>query len=143
MATVEKDNSSFETDLESILKLESEVYGVKITTLSYDPAKIRVDVAVHGNGEAQISVFKDRNKAAFGKTIVKENRASMEFDIPDAKLWSADNPELYQAEVKLICDGEECDCVTETFGIRTIEVNPEQGLLINGIQTFLRGGCIQ
>ena len=32
--------------------------------------------------------------------------------------------------------------MTESFGIRTIEVNPEKGLLINGVPTFLRGGCI-
>lgn len=72
----------------------------------------------------------------------KNSRVSLLLEIPEAKLWSAETPELYQAVVTLTQGEKVYDQVTETFGIRTIEANPEKGLLINGVPTFLRGGCI-
>lgn len=85
---------------------------------------------------------KDGETVASGIAETENRKAGIQFTIPDAKLWSAETPELYQAVVTLTQGEKEYDKVTESFGIRTIEVNPEKGLLINGIPTFLRGGCI-
>ena len=73
-------------------------------------------------------------KLKAGDTIVLE--------IPDAKLWNAEHPNLYLAEVTLYSGGKAVDTVTESFGLRVIEIDPARGLLINGEPTFLRGGCI-
>lgn len=81
-------------------------------------------------------------EAGSGKKGTENGKVSLQLTVPDAKLWSAETPELYQAVVTLAQGDEEYDEVTESFGIRTIEVNPEKGLLINGTPTFLRGGCI-
>lgn len=66
----------------------------------------------------------------------------VELEIPDAKLWNAEHPNLYLAEVTLYSGGKAVDTVTESFGLRVIEIDPARGLLINGEPTFLRGGCI-
>lgn len=119
-----------------------ELYGVKVTTLDIHPAKLRVDVAVHGMGQVSVEIHKDEKTVFSGSADVENGIAKITLTIPDAKLWSAETPELYQAVVTLTQNEKICDKVIETFGIRTIEVNPENGLLINGKPTFLRGGCI-
>ena len=67
--------------------------------------------------------------------------ASVEFSIENARLWSAETPNLYQCRVTLMENGEVVDEVTEKFGIRMLEWS-NQGLFINGQATLLRGGCI-
>lgn len=68
-----------------------------------------------------------------------------EYELPsisleDAKLWSPDTPYLYTAEVTLYDnEGNIADQIRESFGIRTIEMNPEKGLLVNGKKVLLKG----
>ena len=68
-----------------------------------------------------------------------------EYELPsisleDAKLWSPDSPYLYTAEVTLYDnEGNIVDQIREPFGIRTIEMNPEKGLLVNGKKVLLKG----
>lgn len=119
-----------------------ELYGVKITTLSIHPARIRVDLKLHGDGEIQVDIFHRGEKAAGTAARIEGKAMSLELEISDAKLWSAKTPELYEAVVTIQKDGKICDCVTENFGIRVIAVDSEKGLLINDEPEFLRGGCI-
>ena len=68
-----------------------------------------------------------------------------EYELPsifleNAKLWSPDSPYLYTAEVTLYDnEGNIVDQIREPFGIRTIEMNPEKGLLVNGKKVLLKG----
>lgn len=68
-----------------------------------------------------------------------------EYELPsisleDAKLWSPDSPYLYTAGVTLYDnEGNIADQIRESFGIRTIEMNPEKGLLVNGKKVLLKG----
>ena len=137
-----------------------EPYGVKVTTQGIHPAKIRVEVCVRGTGQVSVEILRKGECVVRGRARVESSRAEaeagtavLELTVPDARLWSAETPELYQARVTLdgAGTGEEgssdlagriYDQVTETFGIRTISTDPEKGLLINGVATFLRGGCI-
>ena len=68
-----------------------------------------------------------------------------EYELPsisleNAKLWTPDTPYLYTAEVTLYDnEGNIADQIREPFGIRTIEINPEKGLLVNGKKMLLKG----
>lgn len=68
-----------------------------------------------------------------------------EYELPsisleDAKLWSPDSPYLYTAEVTLYDnEGNIADQIREPFGIRTIEIVPQKGLLVNGKKVLLKG----
>ncbi len=55
--------------------------GVKVTTLSCDPARIRVETA-HNGGEVQIEIRRG------GKVVAEANGDQAELEIPDAALWS-------------------------------------------------------
>ena len=60
--------------------------------------------------------------------------------IENVKLWSCDTPYLYTAEVTLYDnEGKVADQIRESFGVRTIEMNPQHGLLVNGKKVLLQG----
>ena len=95
--------------------------SVKISTVSIDPAVIRVEAPVSVKAEV---------------AGVSGEGTSFELTIPDAKLWSDEEPNLYTAKITA---GE--DTTEVTFGIRTITWS-NRGLFINGKETLLRGGCV-
>lgn len=99
--------------------------GVKIKTVSLDPVAIEVTV----NAADSIVTILDDEKVLYSGLPGLIN-------LPNAKLWSADHPNLYKCRV--IC-GE--DVVEENFGIRMIEWSPK-GFLINQEEVLLRGGCV-
>lgn len=68
-----------------------------------------------------------------------------EYELPaitleGAQLWSCDHPYLYTAEVTLYDkEGRVADKTREHFGMRTIELSPQHGLLLNGQKVLLKG----
>ena len=57
-------------------------------------------------------------------------------------LWSPDSPALYSARVTLTEEDGESDAETVTFGIRSLRLDPDHGLRINGETVKLRGACV-
>ena len=94
---------------------------VRISTVSYEPAVVRV-----------------QSPKAVQVEIEEICGAGTDFEltIPDAKLWSEDSPNLYTAKVSNGADSEKI-----RFGIRKVEWS-NKGLFINGRETLLRGGCV-
>ena len=108
--------------------------GVKITTLSIDPAVILVETECTG-GEVSVEILD-------GDTVVARGRGSAaEITVPNAKLWSDEAPHLYTCRVTLSADGETVDEAEEKFGIRTLSWS-NQGFFVNGKEVLLRGGCV-
>ena len=102
--------------------------GVKITTLSINPAVIRVETKANAGVSVEI---------LDGDTVIATGSGAVcEITIPNAKLWSDETPNLYTARVR--CSS---DVVEEKFGIRKISWS-NKGLFINGKETLLRGGCV-
>ncbi|WP_331345142.1 glycoside hydrolase family 2 protein [Cellvibrio sp. UBA7661] len=66
-------------------------------------------------------------------TADKNGNATFSFAVPDAQLWSPENPKLYAVQVT---SGK--DKLTDTIGLRTITTQGKQ-LLLNGKPLFLRG----
>ena len=61
-------------------------------------------------------------------------------DLPNAQLWDCEHPNLYTAKVQLLReDGTVADEVVKRFGVRTIEIVPNKGLLLNGKKVLLKG----
>ena len=159
------------------------VNGVKIRTLSYDPARIEVVVKTSSPGEVSLKIEFEGSKVLgvigestkignvnndkiissdnknmqpnesvqTGKNGQKSELAQVEaeknnqeaayqtifqLDVPNAKLWDTEHPNLYTCKAIF---GE--DEVTETFGIRELIWNPQVGMTINGERVILRGAC--
>jgi beta-galactosidase len=56
--------------------------------------------------------------------------------------WGPDHPELYLCRVTLFGNGSAVDQASDTFGVRTLSLDPFRGLTINGQPTLLRGACV-
>ena len=109
--------------------------GIRVTTLSYDPAVVRVEVAASEELETEIKICDGDMVVATG------TGCEVELSIPNAKLWCEDTPNLYSCHVVLKKEGSIVDEAETTFGIRVIEWS-NKGLFINGKNTLLRGGCV-
>ncbi len=138
------------------------VNGVRIRTVSLSPAKIHVEVKTSALGEVSVQILRNGQTVAehrafagsaepyapvpavmgqSAKTVSPAQQchfaAGTEIEIPDAALWSPDHPNLYTCRVSFGRDRAE-----ETFGIRTLRWNAEEGLTVNGERVILRGACI-
>ncbi|MGN1142663.1 MAG: glycoside hydrolase family 2 TIM barrel-domain containing protein [Oliverpabstia sp.] len=72
-----------------------------------------------------------------GETVVVISEVS----ITDPKIWDIDSPEMYDVKVHTDAQGS-CDVESTAFGIRTITIDAENGLRLNGKSLNLKGGCI-
>ena len=67
-------------------------------------------------------------------------RVRLSVSRPD--LWSPDSPALYHLQTTLMDGDEALDDEHSRFGIRTLQLDPQHGLRINGEPVKLRGACI-
>lgn len=107
---------------------------VKVSTLSIDPATIKVETT-HQGGEVAVTIF-DGNQQ-----VANAEGDNVELKIDGAKLWNAEHPNLYTAVVELKQDGKTIERQEESFGIRVISWSA-QGFKVNGEEVLLKGGCI-
>ena len=89
--------------------------------------EVRVTVAPGVEGRAPLTV------SAGGRADVEVMVA-----IPDARLWSPEQPHLYTAAITLRQGGRERDRVDERFGMRRVTTRGNV-LLLNGKPLYLRG----
>lgn len=110
--------------------------GIRVTTIDYKKRKIRISAELSDPGEVQFEV-KDGENNLFTGTVSGTERAEMELEVPDACLWSCENPKMYTLSARV---GEDIQKIP--FGIRSIMVNSREGFCINGERVILRGACI-
>ncbi len=80
---------------------------------------------------------------ADGKEVASGTRPSDDTEIrlyvPDIKLWDIDTPYLYTVKALLQRRNEAYDEVSARAGVRSFKCTPNEGFIINGRQTPLRG----
>jgi len=62
--------------------------------------------------------------------------------VADPRRWGIDHPHLYTCRVSVLDGDELLDEHTNTFGIRSLSLDPQRGLRINGEHIDLRGACV-
>ena len=79
----------------------------------------------------------------FGREVASAVRGSADAEVtiyvPDAQLWSMDEPNLYTVVATLQRNNEEVDEIAANVGVRSFKVTPDEGFSINGVPTPLRG----
>ena len=105
--------------------------GVKIRTLSLDPAVVEVRVKTTAPGTVRLTV--DDLPAMQQES---DGEAVFTLTLDNARLWTPETPNLYTCRVNF-ADGE----VTETFGVRKVEWGTD-GFLLNGKRYIIQGACI-
>lgn len=80
---------------------------------------------------------KSNSALTSGQTI----ESTQSVQIKNPALWSIEEPNLYKAKVSILMDGKVVDNQESTFGIRSIKIDAQNGLTINGKSVDLIGGC--
>ena len=105
--------------------------GVKIRTLSLDPAVVEVRVKTTAPGTVRLMV--DDLPAVQQES---DGEAVFTLTLDNARLWTPETPNLYTCRVSFADDE-----VTETFGVRKVEWGTD-GFLLNGKRYIIQGACI-
>lgn len=105
--------------------------GVKIRTLSLQPAVVEVRVKTTAPGTVRLTV--DDLPAMQQES---DGEALFTLTLDNARLWTPETPNLYTCRVSFADDE-----VTETFGVRKVEWGTD-GFLLNGKRHIIQGACI-
>lgn len=132
--------------------------GVRISTVAADQnlADLLVTTTLRNDsGKAKVTVqvkteILDRQDTVIATntapvTILRDEKPLLrqKLYVPQPQLWSPNTPDLYRCHTQVYDEtGNLLDQNWETFGIRTLRINPQQGLLINGTPVKLRGAAV-
>lgn len=102
-----------------------------------DPDKFTLTTVIYDKEGKQIA---EKTESA-SEIRYNDDEIAQSFIVNDPQLWTVDTPTLYRAESILKKDGRTCDEYSTTFGIRSIEVRPNDGFYLNGEKIVFKGVC--
>ena len=120
------------------VKIKAEIINQQKVAKGQSAAKMPVGVRIlDADGKV---VAEQKNDIHFNAKWRDREYELPSISLENAKLWSPDSPYLYTAEVTLYdSEGNIADQIKEPFGVRTIEIVPQKGLLVNGKKILLKG----
>lgn len=114
-----------------IERLQCRSHGSRLSVTAVAPGLDAEVIVVARLGDREVS-----------RTAGNANR-TLTLDIPEPRLWSPDDPFLYDLEVTLVRDGDQRDQVRSYFGLRDVDVRRDRfgtlRLHLNGQPIFLHG----
>nr|WP_295864693.1 sugar-binding domain-containing protein [uncultured Chitinophaga sp.] len=116
--------------------------GLKMTPqVDQQQLDLRVNTAGNGNGYT-VEAIASSNGAVIGSVKGKANTA-LRLPVPNARLWSPNEPFLYNLTVKLLYNNKVVDTVGSYFGMRKIEIKKDEHgqdrIFLNGKYTYNLG----
>ena len=129
------------------------IWGVHITTPEIQSKFAKVDINTEfvseniENIEIETEIFNPKGeKVAQNKVkssqYTSNNTINQQIFIDFPQLWDIKQPNLYKAITKLYKNGKLEDQTETIFGIRSIEVKPNDGFYLNGKKIKLKGVCL-
>lgn len=128
-------------------------YGTYITTpiVNKDYAQVKVRTEIKGASDLgkrlllrttlfegqKVVAFQDISGTELYGEVIEQN-----LRVNNPLLWDLKAPNLYTAKSELYLDGNLVDSYLTTFGIRTMEVRPNEGFFLNGKELKFRGVCL-
>ena len=109
--------------------------GVRIRTVSINPATVEVTVRTVGAGRVSVDVLAGEKQVASAAADTT-GEVTLTLTVPNAKLWDVEHPNLYTCRVRFGSDED-----LQTFGIRTLSWG-KKGILLNGERVIVQGACI-
>lgn len=103
---------------------------------------LRMQVSTQGAADlVELRLFDALNKP-FGspqQVRLSQNDGLLTAEYAEPKLWSAEYPNLYRAEVRLLRKGKLVHKTEKKIGFRTVEVKERDGVYINGQKIKFKG----
>lgn len=130
-------------------------WGTQLTTpiVNNDFAKINLKTTIQYPKEKKADIYKIVTEVIDkrGNIITSDEKSLTQYDlgiveqnliVPNPLLWDTDNPNMYKAVSRLYEGSNLKDEYVTPFGIRTIEIVPDQGFFLNGKKTVFKGVCM-
>ncbi|RIY36974.1 beta-galactosidase [Capnocytophaga canis] len=129
------------------------IWGIQLTTPEIEKnfAKIQLKTEIESqnlsNIEVETEIFNPKGeKIASDRKkydeFVINNKIQQDIYVKNPVLWDIQQPNLYKAVTKIYENGTLKDTETTTFGIRKIEIKPNDGLYLNGRKIKFQGVCM-
>ena len=117
------------------LDVREQSYIEDIFVTTPNPETAHVEVKTQGADLCRLSILEEDGACL----LTRETSSPADLHLPDAKLWTVDDPHRYILKCELL-DGysKVVDIQEVKFGFRTIEFRAD-GFYLNGKKTFLRG----
>ncbi|MFJ1322324.1 DUF4982 domain-containing protein [Capnocytophaga canis] len=129
------------------------IWGIQLTTPEIEKnfAKIQLKTEIESqnlsNIEVETEIFNSKgekiasDRKKYNEFIVN-NKIQQDIYVKNPVLWDIQQPNLYKAVTKIYENGTLKDTETTTFGIRKIEIKPNDGLYLNGRKIKFQGVCM-
>ncbi|MFJ1434487.1 DUF4982 domain-containing protein [Capnocytophaga canimorsus] len=129
------------------------IWGIQLTTPEIEKnfAKIQLKTEIESqnlsNIEVETEIFNPKgekiasDRKKYDEFIVN-NKIQQDIYVKNPVLWDIQQPNLYKAVTKIYENGTLKDTETTTFGIRKIEIKPNDGLYLNGRKIKFQGVCM-
>ena len=129
------------------------IWGTHITTpyVSEDLASVNIKTNVAHALEKHIELHTTILHKATGEVIdslhsnydVKHNLPlEQNITIQNPALWSPETPNLYIARTRVVADGVYQETVETTFGVRSVQIVPNVGFMLNAKVRKIQGVCL-
>lgn len=82
-----------------------------------------------------------QGRAQVNVNPLEQTVASFPIAVASPRLWSVDEPCLYDIRTSVLVDGKEVDSLSTSAGFRTIRFDPSQGFFLNDRHVKLQGTC--
>ncbi|MFJ1377805.1 DUF4982 domain-containing protein [Capnocytophaga canimorsus] len=129
------------------------IWGIQLTTPEIEKnfAKIQLKTEIESqnlsNIEVETEIFNPKgekiasDRKKYNEFIIN-NKIQQDIYVKNPVLWDIQQPNLYKAVTKIYENGTLKDTETTTFGIRKIEIKPNDGLYLNGRKIKFQGVCM-
>ncbi|MGG9971269.1 beta-galactosidase GalA [Ferruginibacter sp. SUN002] len=128
-------------------------YGTYVTTMNTDTTSlVSIETTISNEGFAKsksniVYYVVDKEGKKIAGTLVEgvsaaagdTKKIKQQLKITNPNLWSLDNPYLYKLITLVKQDDKIIDSTTTVFGIRTIVIDPNKGVLLNGKHIKIKG----
>ena len=141
-ASISDGIARLKVDCEIISNNYEESKGIRFQRFPEDWEKViknaEIKVLLKDNDGGIVNTSTDRRELSDYTSI----KTSLEFEVRNPILWSDKNPYLYTLELQLWIEGRLIDTERQKVGIRTIEFNNTEGMLVNGKKVIVKGVCL-
>lgn len=128
------------------------VWGTYITTPHVDEtsADVKLRTKLAGVKKGESVTLRTTITAPDGKVVDTDTHTwkyypdveqIQNFVVANPQLWSPESPNLYTASTEVIKNDAVVDKYDTRFGIRTVEIRPDKGFLLNGKVRKFQGVC--
>ncbi len=108
-----------------------------------------INQEVHPADASVTAYVTDRDGNVMGQSAMqplslvtgRDGQITQSLTIPHARLWTQDDPYLYRAVVLVRSGSGTVDSVRVRFGVRTIRIDKDKGLFVNGQPVKVHGVC--